>query len=145
MESKFHIKCRTEPVREEGPLVLRIEDDISIISATIAPQRGSPRGLNIDALVIFDMQPDGGVDGIEILCVFGIDLSSRREAPRTQEKYWRLFLDPSMEDVSEPDVEVVMHRLDNFFIVRFKTGDVDSKYLLGPALRLSSAQMNCLG
>ena len=64
MESKFYIKCHTGPVGEEGPLVLKL-NSIPIISAIIAPQRGSPRGLNINSLVIFDMQPDGGVDGIE--------------------------------------------------------------------------------
>ena len=134
MRSKFHIQCRVEPVGEEGPLVLRLEDQIEIISATIAPTRGSPRGLNIDALVIFDMQADGGVDGIEILCISGIDLSFRSEAPRLKEKFWRLFLDPSGKDVGEPDVKVVMQRRGNTFTVRFLNGAVDSKYLLGPGV-----------
>lgn len=133
MESKFHIKCHTGPVGEEGPLVLRLDDDF-FISATIAPQRGSPRGLNIDALVIFDMQPDGGVDGIEISRILGIDFASRREAPRSREKYWRLFVDPSGKDVGEPDVKVVMQRRDNVLTVRFLNGAVDSKYLLGPGV-----------
>lgn len=134
MESKFYIKCHTGPVGEERPLVLRIEDDIRIISATIAPQRGSPRGLSIDHLVIFDMQSDGGVDGIEILCPYEMDLTSRRAFPRLQETYWRLFLDPSGKYIMEPDVKLVMQRLDHFLNVRFKAGDVDSKYLLGPGI-----------
>jgi hypothetical protein len=134
MESKFHIKCRTGPLGGVGPLVLRIERDIRIISATIAPQRGSPKGLSIDHLVIFDMQSDGGVDGIEIFCPFGMDLTSRRAFPRPQETYRRLFLDPSGKEIMEPDVKVVMHRLDRFFTVRFKAGDVDSKFLLGPGI-----------
>ena len=134
MKSKFYIKCRTGPVGDVGPLVLRIEHDIGIISATIAPMRVCPKGLNIDGLVIFDMQSDGGVDGIELLCPLGIDLTSRRAFPRLQETYWRLFLDPSGKDVVEPDVKVVVQRLDHFLNVRFMTGDVDSKYLLGPGI-----------
>jgi hypothetical protein len=102
MESKFHIKCRTGPVGDVGPLVLRIEEDI--ISATIAPTRGSPRGLNVDGYVIFDMQSDGGLDGIELLCPLGLDLTSSRAFPRPQETYWRLFLDPSRKDIIEPEV-----------------------------------------
>jgi hypothetical protein len=132
MESKFHIKCRTGPVGDVGPLVLRIEEDI--ISATIAPTRGSPRGLNVDGYVIFDMQSDGGLDGIELLCPLGLDLTSSRAFPRPQETYWRLFLDPSRKDIIAPEVEVVFHRLDRFLNVRFKAGDVDSKYLLGPGV-----------
>jgi hypothetical protein len=134
MASKFYIKCRTEPVGEEGPLVLRIEDDIRIISATIAPPRGSPRGLSIDHGVIFDMQPDGGVDGIEIFCDLGIDLASRREAPRRGEKYCRLFLNPSGKEIFEPEVKLAMQRYNNVLTIRFLNGAVDSRYLLGPGV-----------
>jgi hypothetical protein len=134
MASKVLIKCHTGPIGEEGPLVLRLEDDIRIISATIAPMGTPPRGLSIDHAVIFDMQPDGGVDGIEILCDLGIDLASRSEAPRRREKYCRLFLDPSGKEIFEPDVKVVMRRRDNVLTVRFLNGAVDSKYLLGPGV-----------
>ena len=133
MKSKFNIKCRAEPVGEEGPLVLRLDDDY-FISAAIAPQRGSPRGLSIDHLVIFDMQPDGGVDGIEISHIFGIDYASRREAPRKGEKYYRLFLDPSGKETGEPDVKLVMQRRGDVLTIRFLNGAVDSKYLLGPGV-----------
>lgn len=134
MNSKFYIKCRAAPVGDVGPLVLRIEHDIRIISMAIAPMRDCPKGLNIDGFLIFDMQPDGGVDGIELLCPFELDLTSRRAFPRLQETYWKLFLDPSGKDIIAPDVEVVMHRLDRFLNIRFKTGTVDSKYLLGPGI-----------
>jgi len=134
MKSKFHIKCRPGPVGDVGPLVLRIEHDIRIISATIAPMRVCPKGLSIDHLVIFDMQSDGGVDGIEILGLYGMDLTSRRAFPRLRERYRRLFLDPSGKEIMEPDVKVIMQRLDHFLDVRFMTGDVDTKYLLGPGI-----------
>lgn len=134
MASKFHIKCHTGPIGEEGPLVLRLEDDIRIISATIAPMGTPPRGLSIDHAVIFDMQPDGGLDGIEIFCDLGIDLASRREAPRRREKYCRLFLNPSGNEIFDPGVKVVMQRRDNVLTVRFLNGAVDSKYLLGPGV-----------
>lgn len=88
MKSKFYIKCRTGPIGELGPLVLRIEDDIRIISAAIAHSRGCPKGLNVDGWVIFDMQSDGEVDGIEIFCPYEMDLTSRRALPRPQETYW---------------------------------------------------------
>jgi hypothetical protein len=80
------------------------------------------------------MQSDGGLDGIELLCPLGLDLTSSRAFPRPQETYWRLFLDPSRKDIIAPEVEVVFHRLDRFLNVRFKAGDVDSKYLLGPGV-----------
>ena len=134
MKSRFYIKCRAVPVGKAGPLVLRIEQDIRIISATIAPTRGFPRGLNIDGLAIFDMQLDGRVDGIEILCPLGMDLSATKAFPRAREKYWKLILDPSGKDIIAPDVEVVMHRLDRFLNIRFKDGNVDAKYLLGPGV-----------
>lgn len=133
MKSKFHIKCHAGPVGEEGPLVLRLDDDY-FISAAIAPQLDSPRGLSIEHLVIFDMQPDGGVDGIEITRIFGIDYASRREAPRKREKYWRLFLDPSGKEVFEPDVKLVTQRRGDVLTIRFLNGAVDSKYLLGPGV-----------
>ena len=134
MESKFYIKCRTGPIGELGPLVLRIEDDIRIISAAIAHSRGRPKGLSIDHLVIFDMQSDGGVDGIEIFCPYEMRSVSRRALPRPQETYWKLFLDPSAKEIMTPDVEVVMNRLDRFLNIRFKDGSVDAKYLLGPGV-----------
>jgi hypothetical protein len=134
MKPRFHIKCHTGPVGEEGPLVLRIEDDIRIISANIAPMLTPSRGLSINFAVNFDMQPDGGVDGIEIFCDFGIDLTFRREAPRLKEKYCRLFLDPRGNETEQPDVKVVMQRRDNALAIRFLNGAVDSKYLLGPGV-----------
>ncbi len=134
MKSKFYIKYRAAPVGEEGPLVLRIEDDIRIISATIAPQRVSPKGLSVDGYVIFDMQSDGGVDGIEILCPFWTDLTSRRARPRLQEQFWRLFLNPSGKEINAPNVKVVMRRLGRFATIQFKIGDVNTKYLLGPGI-----------
>lgn len=134
MDSKIHIKCRAAAVGDVGPLVLRIEDDARIISAAIAPPRGSPKGLSIDHQVIFDMQSDGGVDGIEILCPYEMDLSSRRAFPRLQETFWRLFLDPNKKEIMEPDVKFVRQRPDRFLNIQFKGGDVDAKYLLGPGV-----------
>jgi hypothetical protein len=63
-----------------------------------------------------------------------MDLSSKRALPRLQETYWRLFLDPSGKYIMGPDVKVAMQRLDCFLNIRFKTGDVDTKYLLGPGI-----------
>ncbi len=80
------------------------------------------------------MQSDGEVDGIEILCPYEMDLTSRRALPRPQETYWRLFLDPSGKEIMAPDVVVVMQRLDRFLNIQFKAGDVDAKYLLGPGI-----------
>jgi hypothetical protein len=80
------------------------------------------------------MQSDGEVDGIEIICPYGMDLSSRRALPRPQETYWSLFLDPSSKYIMGPDVKLVMQRLDRFLNIRFKAGDADTKYLLGPGI-----------
>ena len=143
MESKFHIKCRIGPIGDTGPLVLRIEDDF--ISAAIAPSRGCPKGLSIDHLVIFDMQSDGGVDGIEILCPYGMGSVSRRAIPRLRETHWRLFLDPSGKEILAPNVEVIMHRLDRFLNIRFKDGSVDAKYLLGPGVTALAGANELLG
>jgi hypothetical protein len=64
MESNLH-QMPHGPVGDVGPPF----SESRTISGSLADDylRGSLRGLNIDGYVIFDMQPDGGVDGIGFL------------------------------------------------------------------------------
>jgi hypothetical protein len=83
-------------------------------------------------LMVFHMQPDGGVDGIEILHPLGNDLRSGSILPRPQERYWRLFLEPSDKGLIERNAELTVERVEGAAILRIAPGDVDSRYLIGP-------------
>lgn len=96
--------------------------------------RSCPKGLNIDGLMVFDMQQDGGVDGIEILQPLGPDLVSGTVPPRAGERYWRLFLQPSDKDAVERNAELVMERSERAATLRIADGDVDARYLIGPCV-----------
>ena len=130
----FRIKCRTAPVGEVGPLIPRLDQSIPVLTLHILELRRCPKGLNIDGSLTFDMQSDGGVDGVEILFPLGSGLNSGTGHARPGEKYWRLFLEPNRKDVSEPEVELLMERIEDQVTFRFVRGDIDSKYLIGPGV-----------
>lgn len=134
MQKAAYIKCRTAPVGEVGPLIPRLDQSIRILSAHILDHRSCPNGLNIDGLMIFDMQMDGGLDGIEILQPLGPDLRSTTVPPRPAERYWRLFLEPSNKGLIERDSELVMERGDGTVTLRIASGHLDSRYLIGPCI-----------
>lgn len=134
MGVEAHIRCRTAPVGEVGPLIPRLDQSIRILALHIADLRSCPKGLNIDGLMVFDMQMDGGVDGIEIIQPLGADLISATLPPRPAERYWRLFLEPSDKRLVERDSELALERDDRSAILRIASGDVDSKYLVGPSV-----------
>lgn len=131
----WRIKCRTAPVGEEGPLIPRYWQDVRILDLHIFERRGADTSLNLDGLIIIDMQLDGGVEGIEILYPLGVDLVSTTLRPRERERYWRLFLAPSDKDLIQQEAIVTGERIGSTATLRFATGDVDSRYLVGPGAR----------
>jgi hypothetical protein len=121
-------------VGEIGPLIPRFDQSAGILVLHIADLRSCPKGLNIDGLMIFDMQIDGGVDGIEILQSLGASLATATKPPRPSEKYWRLFLEPIDQRRVEQDSELVLERDEHFATLRVAPGEADSRYLVGPGV-----------
>lgn len=135
MPSDFSIKCRAAPIDRDGPLIPRLTQAGWFMSLHINEVRGCPKGLNIDSLLIFDMQDDGGLDGIEIIQRIDPDIATGYVFPRwDEEEYWRLFLEPSHHDVGEPEVTVTMAWVDYVLTYRWSNRTVDKTYLLGPGV-----------
>ncbi len=127
MDRHGQIGCRTAPAGRIGPLIPRLEQSIRILVLQVELRREWPRGLNVDGLLVFDMQADGGVDSIEILHPVGACFRSGVIRPRRNEKYWRLFLD---ESASAGKLQV--NRTGAEVMFWFEECEVDSKYLIGP-------------
>lgn len=135
MPSDFSIKCRAVPIAEDGPLIPRLAEPGWFMSLHINESRSCPKGLNIDSLLIFDMQADGGLDAIEILVRLDSALKPGHIFPRwDEEQYWRLFLEPSHEAIGEPDVSVSVEWADHVLTCRWSDLAADTSYLLGPGV-----------
>lgn len=146
MTTKFHIECRFAPLTREdavesGPLLVRL--DSSILSFHIQFPRPCPKGLNIDHTMLFDMQADGGVDGVEIFVSPDYGFKPNFVYDDLEESYWRLFLALGDFSAIEESGVVQWERAGNSAILRIDSGDVDARYLIGPgAMALVGA--NCL-
>jgi hypothetical protein len=134
MNSNARVRCRTAPVGQFGALHIRYDQSIRILVLQVDATLKYPKGLNIDALMIFDMQEDGGVDAVEILQPLGDDLVTGYVLPRPWEKYWRLFLEPEDKETVERNAILRMERNDSVATLRFVEGTVDSRYLIGPGV-----------
>lgn len=134
MSSDFSLKCRAVPNQDE-PLIPRFAEAGWFVSLHVNNGAPCPKGLNIDSLLIFDMQADGGLDAIEIIARMDSVLEPGYIVPRWgEEQYWRLFLDPSREFVGEPDVVVSMEWADNILTCRWSDQTADTSFLLGPGI-----------
>lgn len=135
MPKDFRIKCLTIPPGETGPLILRMEPEVGILSLHITWVRPCPKGINIDGMIMFDMQADGGLDQIEILYRVKTQIEPGVILPSPSERYWRLLLFPSHDSITEPDVTVEV--IDNSNELKFliRRDDIDSSFLIGPSTR----------
>jgi hypothetical protein len=145
MNSKIKVRCRTAPVGQFGALHLRYDQSIRILMLQVDASLTYPKGLNIDALMIFDMQEDGGVDAVEISQPLGDDLVTGYVFPRPRERYWRLFLEPEDKKYVERNAILRMERNDNVATLRFVEGTADSRYLIGPGVTALVGANNLYG
>lgn len=153
MHSDFSIKCRAVLAAADGPLIPRLAEPGWFMNLHINESRSCPKGLNIDSLLIFDMQADGGLDAIEILVRLDSVLKPGYIVPRWgEEQYWRLFLEPSHDHVGAPDVSVSVEWVDHVLTCRWSDQAADTNYQLGPGVtalvgsgRLLGIQTNLAG
>lgn len=130
---EFAIDCRVVPLEDSDPLILFPDPGAGILSAETPLPRPCPKGLNIDGLIVFDMQEDGGLDGIEIFYKLPTRYRSKRKRPFPfGEKYCRIILHPNRTGVYGPDVTpIVTWQRDILrFIIKNETPDERCK--IGP-------------
>lgn len=140
----FFIRCRTAPVGPEGPLFLHLTQDTRILNLHIGLLRPQPLGLNLDGTLIIDMQPDGGVDGIEILRRPD-KLRTATQVARPTERYWRIFLEASSKELVEREANVAVKQSGLQVTYLFDERTVDSTYLIGPGVHALVAKNNFVG
>lgn len=140
----FFIRFSAAPVGAVGPLLPRLHEGNGILTLQVGLVRAQPLGLNVDAVVIFDMQSDGGVDWIEILHRQPSHLRPATVWARPRERYWRMFLEPSSKETVERDAEVTIDRSGLTVTYRFDEGDPDARYLVGPGAEALVAAGNRL-
>lgn len=138
MGRDFHIRCRTAPCGEHGPLLPSVVEGINILMLHTTEPVSCPAGFTIDGLFTFDMQVDGGLDAVEIFLPTGIHPTARSDfnagliPARPREKYWRLFLEPSGEGAES--FEVGFEREGGILTFPFGPSEIDAKYLVGPGV-----------
>lgn len=145
MSSDFNLKCTAVP-NQDGPLIPRFAEAGSFVSLHVNDGAPCPKSLNIDSLLIFDMQADGGLDAIEIIARMDTVLEPGYIFPRWgEERYWRLFLETNREFVGEPDIIVSMEWADHILTCRWTDQAADTKYLLGPGITAFVGRGQLLG
>lgn len=131
--NEFSIDCRVVPLGENDPLFLFVHSEVGVLSVSTPIPRPCPKGLNIDGLLVFDLQEDGGLDAIEVL--YKLPARYRSKAKRTfplSEKYHRILLDPSRMHVGGPEVAPILTMLEDILTISIQNGVVDGRYKIGP-------------
>jgi len=132
MPNNIHITCDTIPTAEAGPLILRMEPEVGILSLHIGALGPCPKGINIDGMIMFDMQNDGGVDQIEIMYRLRNSIKSGTVFPSPHERYRRLRLS---SDTSHFIGGVEVTEGTQGIEFRFAEGQADETCFVGPCTK----------
>jgi hypothetical protein len=131
--NEFAIDCRIVPLGDNDPLILSVDSAAGILSVATPLPRPCPKGLNIDGLIAFDMQEDGGLDQIEILYKVPARYGPRRKTPfPAGEKYSRILLHPNRTAVYGPDVTPTVTLQEGLLRLIIKNGTPDGRHKIGP-------------